>query len=85
MGRTDDSSNKEREVQDVGDKDIMHELLLDDIDMVMLMNEGDIEIDTGSWDGLHGVKQEDPVLKLKRREEVALRPGKDQGPQGKSK
>ena len=80
VGRTDNSSNKENEVQDVGDEDIMHELLLDDIDVVMLMNEDNFEIDTGSRDGLHGVKQEDPVLKLKGREEVAWRPGKDQGP-----
>ena len=39
------------------------------------MNEDDFEIDTGSRDRLHGVKQEDPILKLKRREEVGG-PGK---------
>ena len=31
VSRTNDSSNKEREVQDVGDEDIMYEPLLDDI------------------------------------------------------
>ena len=31
VSRTDDSSNKEREVQDMGDKNIMYELLLGDI------------------------------------------------------
>ena len=36
--RTDDSSNMEREVQDVGDEDIMYEPLLDDIDAEALMN-----------------------------------------------
>ena len=31
MSRTDDSSNKERDVQDMGDKNIMYEPLLGDI------------------------------------------------------
>ena len=65
----------------MGDKDIMYELLLDDIDAEMLMNEGDFEIDTGSRDGLQSVKQEDPVLKTRGW----WRPVKDQGLQGKSR
>ena len=43
----------------------------------MLMNEDDFEIDTGSRDGLQGLKQEDPILK----DEGKLRPGKNLGPQ----
>ena len=46
----------------MGDEDIMYELLLDDI-AETLMNEGDFEIDKGSRDGPHSVKQEDPILK----------------------
>ena len=34
VSRTDDSCNKEREVQDVGDEDIMYEPLLDDIELI---------------------------------------------------
>ena len=75
VSRTDDSSNKEREVQDVGDEDIMYQSLLDDIDAEMLMNEGYFEIDTESQDGLQGVKQEDPVLKDEGTVEAWERPG----------
>ena len=46
--RTDDSSNKERKVQDEGGKDILYEPLLDDINVETLMNEGTFEIDMGS-------------------------------------
>ena len=60
MSRTDDSSNKERQVQDMGDKDVIYKPLLDNIDTETLMNVDDCEIDTGSRDGLHGVNQEDP-------------------------
>ena len=83
MSRTDDSSNKERElyIQDVGDKDIMHEPLVDDIGAKTLTNKGDFEIDTGSRDVLQGVKQEDPVLKDKEKVEA----WKGHGPQGKSR
>ena len=76
VSRIDDSSNKEREVQDVGDKDKMYELLLDDIDAETLMNEDDFEIDTGSRDVVQGVKQEDPVLK----DEEKLAARERQGP-----
>ena len=72
VSRTDNSSNKEREVQDVGEEDIMYEPLSDDIDAETLMNEDDFEIDTGSRDGLQVIKQEDSVL---RRGEVGG-PGK---------
>ena len=43
VSRTDDSSNQEREVQDVGEENIMYEPLLDDIDVETLMNEDDFE------------------------------------------
>ena len=59
----------------MGDEDIMYEPLLDDIDVEMLMNEDDFEIDTGSQDGLQGVKQEDPVLKDEGMVEARERPG----------
>ena len=71
----DDSSNKEPEVQDVGDEDIMYEPLLDDKDVKMLINEGDFEIDTGSRDGLQDVKQEDCVLKDEGNLAARERPG----------
>ena len=60
-----DNNNKEREVQDVRDKDFMYEPLLDNEDMDILMEENDheIEIKTGSQDELQGVEQEDPALK----------------------
>ena len=57
VSRTDDSSNKEREVQDMGDEDIPYKLLLDNIDVEMLMNEDDFEIGTRSRDGLKGTEQ----------------------------
>ena len=59
----------------MGDEDIMCELLLDDIDEETLMNEDDFEIDTGSRDGLQGVKQEDPVLKDKEKLAAREKPG----------
>ena len=52
VSRTDNNSNKEREVQDVGDEDIMYEPLLDDIDVETLMNEDNLKIDTESRDRL---------------------------------
>ena len=52
-GSSNKASNKEREVQDVGDEDIKYEPLLDDFNEETLMNEDDFEIDTGSRDGLH--------------------------------
>ena len=48
VSRTDKSSNKKREVQDVGDEDIMYEPLLDNIDAETLMNGDDFKIDMGS-------------------------------------
>ena len=75
MSRTDDSSNKKREVQDVGHEDIMYELLLDDLDAETLMNEDHFEIDTGSQVRLHSVKQEGPVLKDEGKLEVDGKPG----------
>ena len=39
-------------MQDVGDKDIMYEPLLDDIDVETLMTEDDLKIDMGAQDGL---------------------------------
>ena len=45
------------------------------------MNENDFEIDTKSRDRLQDIKQEDPGLKDKG----SWRPGKDQGPQRKSR
>ena len=36
--RTNDSSNKEREVQDMGDEDILYVLLLDYIDVETFVN-----------------------------------------------
>ena len=49
----------------MGDEDIMHGPLLGDVDAETLMIEDNFEIDTGLRDRLHGVKQEDPVLKDK--------------------
>ena len=54
----------------MGDEDIMYKPLLDDIHVeaeTFIMNEDDFEIDMGSWDGLQGVKQENPVLKDKEK------------------
>ena len=73
------SCNKEREVQDMGDENIMYEPLLDNINTETLINEDDFEIDMGSRDGLHGVK-EDPVLKGEEKLASRERPwtsGKD--------
>ena len=56
MSRTNNTSNKEREVQDVGDEDILYKPLLNDIDVETLMNEDYFEIDTGSQDGLQGIE-----------------------------
>ena len=44
MSRTDDSSKKEREVQDMGNEDIMYEPLLDDIDGETLVNEDNFKL-----------------------------------------
>ena len=41
------NGNKEREVQDVGDENIMYEPLLDDIDADTFMDEDDFEIEMG--------------------------------------
>ena len=49
----------------MGEEEIKYEPLLDNIDTETLMKDDDFEIDTGSRDGLHGVKLEDPVLKDK--------------------
>ena len=56
---TNDNSHKQWEVQDMGeqdvrnrDKHIMHEPLLDDLDIKMLMDEDNFEIETGSRDRL---------------------------------
>ena len=51
--RNDDSCNKERKAQDVGDEEIMYEQLLDDIDAETL-TKNDFEIDTGSRRGKVG-------------------------------
>ena len=51
VSRTYNSSNKEWEIQDMGEN-IVYKPLLNNIDVATLMNEGDIEIDTGSWDRL---------------------------------
>ena len=50
VSMTNNNSDREREVQDVGDKDedVMHEPLLDDIGVETLMNEDDFEFETGS-------------------------------------
>lgn len=59
---TDDlSCNKEREVQDVGDRDdnIIYKLLLD---VETLMDEDNFEIETESQGRLRGVEQKDPSL-----------------------
>ena len=74
---TDSSSNKEREIQDVGDEDIMYKSLLDNTAVETLVNEDDFEIDTGSRDRLHGLNQEDPILKTRG----GWRHRKDHGPQ----
>ena len=79
VSTTAESCNKEKEVQGVGDDDILYERLLHDMDVETLMNEDDFEIDTGSCDGLQGVKQEDPVLK----DQGKLAARKNHGPQGK--
>ena len=42
--RTNNSSNKEREVQGGEDKDIQHKLLLDNIDVEKWMNEDDLKL-----------------------------------------
>ena len=57
MSMTNINSNKERELQDVGDQEIHCEPLLDYIDV-------DLETDTGSRDMLQGVKQEGYLYKL---------------------
>ena len=44
----DDNSDRESEVQDIGDEHVMYEPLLDDIDMETLMQEADFEVETGS-------------------------------------
>ena len=75
MTRTNNRSNKERKVQDVGDEDIMYEPLLDDIAAETLMNEADFQIYTGSWDGLQGVKQEDFILKDEGKLAAREKPG----------
>ena len=72
LSRTDDSSNKEREVQDMGDEDIMYEPLLDDM---RKLNEDDFEIDTGLRDWLQGVKHEDSILKDEGKLAAWKRPG----------
>ena len=50
---TDNNSNQEREVQDMGDgdKDAMYEPLLDDINELTLMDDDDFEIEMGSKTG----------------------------------
>ena len=53
----------------------MYEPLLDNIDTEMLINEDNFEVDTGSRDRLQGVKQEDPVLKDKRKLAAQEKPG----------
>ena len=75
VSRIDDSCNKEREVQNVGNKDIVYEPLLDNMDAETLMNEGNFEIDMGSSEGLQGVKQDDPILKYERKLAAQERPG----------
>ena len=59
----------------MGDEDIMYKSLLDYIEAETLMNEDDFEIDTGSRDGLQGVKQEDPVLKVEGKLAAWEKPG----------
>ena len=44
VSRTDDSRNKEKEVLDVGDEDMMYGPLLDDIHTETFMNEDDFEL-----------------------------------------
>ena len=51
MSITDTNSNKESELQDMGDEEIHCKPLLNYID-------GNLEIETGSQDGLQGVVQE---------------------------
>ena len=60
----------------MGDENTMYTLLLDDINADTLMNEKKIEIDTGSLDRLHGIRQEDSI---------SWQLGKHHGPQEKSR
>ena len=45
------------------DEDKMYEPLLDDIHVETLMEEGNLEIETGSQDELQGMQQEHPALR----------------------
>ena len=45
------------------DEDEMYEPLLNDIDMETLIEEDDLEIETGSRDEPRGVQQEHPALR----------------------
>ena len=54
MSRANDNSNKEKELQDVGDEGIMYEPLLDDIHVDA---KTILKIDMESRDGLQDVKQ----------------------------
>ena len=62
MSRTNDTSNKERKVQDVRDEDVVYKPLLDNIDGEKLINEDNFETYMGSRDGVQGVNQEDCML-----------------------
>ena len=53
VSMTDD--NSDREVQVIGDEDVMYEPLIDDIGVKMLMEEADFEVETDSRDKLQGV------------------------------
>ena len=47
---------------DMRDKDIMYEPLLDDKNVETLMDEDDFEFYMGSSNGLQGVEEEDPAV-----------------------
>ena len=55
--------------------DEMYEPLLDDIDVETLMEEDDLEIETGSRDELQGMQQEHPALRDQGKLAARERPG----------
>ena len=80
VSRFNNSSNKEWEIQDMGDEDIMYKPLLDNIDVETLTNESDFEIDTASPDRLQVIKQENPIVK----DEGSWQPREDRDLRGRA-